>query len=193
MQDLLKHIRACTLCSDLRLGPRPIIQASPTARLLIIGQAPGNKVHASGIPWEDASGTRLRDWLAIDKGTFYDPKKIALMPMGLCYPGRMDNKSADKPPRPECAPKWHRLILQELTNIQLILLVGSHAQNDYLAQTKKKTMTETVHHWQDYLADGYLPLPHPSWRVSGFIKKNPWFETDLLPDLKRKVTQILSA
>ncbi len=190
MQNLLNEIRACTICKDLPLGPRPIIRAQPSAHLLIIGQSPGTKVHESGVPWNDPSGDRLRDWLAMDKETFYDDARIAIMPMGLCYPGKVE-KGGDKPPRPECAPAWHDKVLEKLPNIELTLLVGSYAQNYYLSGKKKKTMTETVKNWSDYLDQGYLPLPHPSWRVTNLIKKNPWFEAELVPALRKKVSKIL--
>ncbi|WP_135081316.1 uracil-DNA glycosylase family protein [Terasakiella sp. SH-1] len=190
MDNLLTQIRACTLCSDLPLGPRPVIRAQKSARLLIIGQAPGTKVHETGIPWNDPSGDRLRDWLNLNKETFYDDSRIAIMPMGLCYPGRLE-KGGDLPPRKECAPAWHDKVLEELENIELTLLVGSYAQNHYLAKTKKKTMTETVRHWQNYLEQGYLPLPHPSWRVSNLIKKNPWFEAELVPELRKLIKKHL--
>lgn len=190
LDNLLKDIRACALCSDLPLGPRPIIQAQKSSKLLIIGQAPGTKVHKTGIPWHDPSGDRLRDWLALDIDTFYDESQIAIMPMGLCYPGRLE-KGGDKPPRAECAPAWHDKLLKELENIQLTLLVGSYAQNHYLKESKKKTMTETVKNWPDYRETGFLPLPHPSWRVTSLIKKNPWFEADLLPALRSIIQNIL--
>ncbi|SCA56327.1 Uracil-DNA glycosylase [Candidatus Terasakiella magnetica] len=190
MQKLLDNIRACTLCKDLPLGPRPIIRAQKSAKILIIGQAPGTKVHESGIPWNDASGERLRDWLHLDKDIFYDESRIAIMPMGLCYPGRVE-KGGDLPPRPECAPAWHDKVLKELDNIKLTLLVGSYAQNHYLGKSKKKTMTETVKNWSDYLEKGYLPLPHPSWRVTNLIKKNPWFEAELVPNLRKIVKDLL--
>jgi uracil-DNA glycosylase len=190
MQTLLKSIRACQICTDLPLGPRPIIQAHKSARLLIIGQAPGTKVHESGIAWNDTSGTRLRDWLGLSEDAFYDEKKVAIMPMGLCYPGRVP-KGGDKPPRPECAPAWHEQILENLKNVELTLLVGSYAQNHYLQGTKKKTMSETVKQYQDYLPRGYFPLPHPSWRVVQFIQKNPWFENELLTDLRKNIHLIL--
>lgn len=192
MDDLLKEIRGCSLCQDLPLGPRPVIRAKKSAKILIIGQAPGTKVHESGVPWDDPSGERLRDWLAVDKETFYDDSQIAIIPMGLCYPGRLD-KGGDKPPSPQCAPTWHDKVLQELENLQLTLLVGSYAQNRYLKGVQKKTMTETVRHWSEYLKDGYLPLPHPSWRVTNLIKKNPWFEDELVPDLRRLVHHHLNA
>lgn len=190
MENLLKEIRSCTLCQDLPLGPRPIIRVHPSASLLIIGQAPGTKVHESGIPWNDPSGDRLRSWLALDKDTFYDESLIAIMPMGLCYPGRLD-KGGDKPPRTECAPTWHDKVLKNLENIDLTLLVGSYAQNYYLPGIKKKTMTETVKNWSEYLRHGFLPLPHPSWRVTNLIKKNPWFETELIPELRKTVESCL--
>lgn len=190
MKTLLESIRACQLCKDLPLGPRPIVQAHVDARVLIIGQAPGTKVHETGIPWHDPSGDRLRDWLQIDKNVFYDETQIAIMPMGFCYPGRI-GKGGDKPPRSECAPAWHQKVLEKLENIELTLLVGSYAQNHYLKTTKKKTMTETVHHWADYAKNGTFPLPHPSWRVTNMIKKNPWFETELLVDLQNSIRKIL--
>lgn len=190
MDDLLAEIRQCNLCADLPLGPRPVIRAQKSARILIIGQAPGTKVHKTGIPWNDPSGDRLRDWLQLDKERFYDDSQIAIMPMGLCYPGRQD-KGGDKPPRPECAPAWHDKVLKHLDQLELTLLVGSYAQNYYLKDIKKRTMTETVRYWPEYLSLGFLPLPHPSWRVTNLIKKNPWFEAELLPQLRERVHQIL--
>ena len=142
------------------------------------------------MPWDDPSGDRLRDWLNLDKETFYDDSKIAIMPMGLCYPGKIE-KGGDKPPRKECAPAWHDKVLAELDQVKLTLLVGSYAQNYYLADTKKKTMTETVKYWQEYVETGILPLPHPSWRVTNLIKKNPWFEEELVPELRRMVQDML--
>ncbi len=192
MITLLEAIRRCTLCDDLPLGPRPVIRAQKTSKLLIIGQAPGTKVHQSGVPWDDASGDRLRDWLDLDKATFYDDHLIAIMPMGLCYPGRLE-KGGDKPPHPICAPTWHDKVRQELTQIELTLLVGSYAQNYYLRTTKEKNMTDTVKNWGKYMQDGFFPLPHPSWRVTNLIKKNPWFGKDLLPDLRKSVQHILSS
>ena len=190
MEDLLSEIRKCTRCNDLPLGPRPIIRAQRSAKLLIIGQAPGTKVHETGIPWNDPSGDRLRDWLNLDKDIFYDDNKIAIMPMGLCYPGKIE-KGGDKPPRSECAPAWHQKVLDQLHQVELTLLVGSYAQNHYLKGQKYKTMTETVKNYIDFIDTGFFPLPHPSWRVTNLIKKNPWFETELLPELKEKVRKIL--
>lgn len=183
---LLKEVRACKVCAAyLPLGPRPVLRMKPSATLLVIGQAPGTRVHESGIPWNDRSGDRLRDWLAVDKDTFYDDSRIAIMPMGFCYPG-VDKNGGDAPPRPECAPLWHDRLLALLPNIELTLLIGQYAQAHYLGTVKKKTMTETVRAWRSYLPDGFLPLPHPSWRNTAWLKKNPWFGTDLLPELRRQ-------
>ncbi len=190
MENLLSQIRACQLCRDLPLGPRPVIRAQKSAKLLIIGQAPGTKVHETGIPWNDPSGNRLRDWLNLERDVFYDENQIAIMPMGLCYPGRLE-KGGDKPPRPECAPAWHNKVREELKQIELTLLVGSYAQNYYLKGRQYKTMTETVKNWRDYLQDGFLPLPHPSWRVTNLIHKNPWFEAELVPQLRKIIHNLL--
>ena len=184
LPKLLKEVRACTLCAEhLPLGPRPVLQMKPSATLLIIGQAPGTKVHETGTPWNDRSGDRLREWLGVDRDTFYDDRRIAIMPMGFCYPG-VAKSGGDAPPRPECAPLWHGLLRAFLPNIQLTLLIGQYAQAHYLGKAKKKTMTETVQAWSEYLPDGFLPLPHPSWRNTGWLKKNPWFEIDVLPVLR---------
>lgn len=172
------------MCAEhLPLGPRPVLRIAPSATLLIIGQAPGTKVHESGIPWNDRSGDRLRAWLAVDKDTFYDESQIAIMPMGFCYPG-VDKNGGDAPPRPECAPLWHERLLDHLPNIKLTLLIGMYAQAHYLGTRRKRTMTETVEAWREYIDEGYLPLPHPSWRNTGWLKKNPWFEADVLPVLR---------
>ena len=191
LSNTLAAVHACRLCeADLPLGPRPVVRMAAAARILIIGQAPGTKVHESGIPWNDASGDRLRDWLAIDREIFYDENRIAIMPMGFCYPGR-DPKGGDLPPRPECAPAWHDRLLPLLPRIELTLLVGSYAQSRYLGKSRARTMTETVHRFQDHLLNGYLPTPHPSWRTTGWQKKNPWFEMDLLPVLRARVAALL--
>ena len=157
---------------------------------MIIGQAPGTKVHESGVPWDDASGDRLRDWLNIDKDTFYDENRIAIMPMGFCYPGR-NPKGGDLPPRPECAPQWHDKVWPHLPGVGLTLLVGSYAQARYLGKSRAKTMTATVQDFQTHMENGFLPTPHPSWRTAGWQKKNPWFEEDLLPVLREKVTSLI--
>jgi uracil-DNA glycosylase len=191
LSNILQQIRACKVCADhLPLGPRPVIRASPSARLAIIGQAPGTRVHESGVPWDDRSGDRLRDWLSLDKPDFYDETSIAIVPMGFCYPGR-DTNGGDSPPRPECAPLWHAPVLEHMPQIQLTLLVGSYAQKRYLGRQRKKTMTETVAAWRAYLPH-YLPLPHPSWRNTGWLKRNTWFETELVPDLRREIKTLLA-
>ncbi|EGQ8091466.1 uracil-DNA glycosylase family protein [Vibrio vulnificus] len=189
LEPLLTQIRACQVCaSALPLGANPVVQAHSEAKILIIGQAPGTKVHHTSIPWNDASGNRLRVWLDIEKQTFYDPKQIAIMPMGFCYPGR--GQSGDLPPRKECAPLWHEALLKHLPNIELTLLIGQYAQNRYLSN-KPKTLTETVQNWQAWLPD-YLPLPHPSPRNTLWLRKNPWFEEQTVPYLRQQVHQLLS-
>ena len=187
---LLSQIQRCNVCKDhLPLGPRPVLRARHSARLLIVGQAPGTKVHASGTPWNDPSGDRLRYWLDVDKDQFYDQSNIAIVPMGFCYPGRMPN-GGDKPPRPECAPLWHPLLLQNLPNIELTVLAGTYAQKRFLGDRRGKSLTETVQAWRKFGPD-LFPLPHPSWRTVGWQNRNPWFEADVLPDLRRRVRQLL--
>ncbi|EHZ2551975.1 uracil-DNA glycosylase family protein [Vibrio vulnificus] len=189
LEPLLTQIRACQVCaSALPLGANPVVQAHSEAKILIIGQAPGTKVHHTSIPWNDASGNRLRAWLDIEKQTFYNPKQIAIMPMGFCYPGQ--GQSGDLPPRKECAPLWHEALLKLLPNIELTLLIGQYAQNRYLSN-KPKTLTETVQNWQAWLPD-YLPLPHPSPRNTLWLRKNPWFEEQTVPYLRQQVHQRLS-
>ncbi|MEZ8722326.1 uracil-DNA glycosylase family protein [Vibrio pomeroyi] len=188
--SLLKEIRRCTACEPhLSHGANPVIQAHPNARLLIIGQAPGIKVHESSIPWNDASGERLREWLGIDSDTFYDEQKVAIVPMGFCYPGK--GKSGDLPPRPECAELWHQKVLQSLPNIQMTLLIGQYAQNYYLKERTTKTLTETVKNWQAW-APEFLPLPHPSPRNNIWLKKNPWFENDVIPYIRQHISEHLA-
>ncbi|MGE5476467.1 MAG: uracil-DNA glycosylase family protein [Bacteroidales bacterium] len=188
----LARIRTCTLCAPyLPLGPRPILRASPTARLLIVGQAPGTKVHETGIPWNDRSGDRLREWLGLDRDTFYDEARIAIVPTGLCYPGRAVG-GGDLPPRPECAPLWHPVILPLLTEVRLTLAVGSYAQAALLGGRRRATMTETVAAWRDTLGSGIVPLPHPSWRTTAWQRKNPWFDAELLPELRARVHTLLN-
>lgn len=190
LNALLERVRACEICkAELPLGPRPVVRAQATARILIIGQAPGTKVHETGIPWDDPSGDRLREWLALDKDTFYDDSRIAIVPTGFCYLGRFD-KGGDRPPRPECAPQWHGPILSHLKDIRLTLLVGSYAQAEYLGNDKKRTLTETVAAWKSYMP-AYLPTPHPSWRTKHWAKKNPWFEAELVPEIRQLVSKIL--
>ena len=187
---LVEKARACRVCeAHLPLGPRPVLRASATAKLLIVGQAPGTKVHVSGIPWNDASGDRLRRWLDLDRDTFYDESRIAIMPMGLCYPG-VDKNGGDSPPRPECAPLWHPPLLALMPQVELVLLVGSHAQAWYLGKQRRQSMTETVAAWRDYLPR-FIPTPHPSWRNTAWLKRNQWFETELVPELRGRVAGML--
>ena len=189
MKKLLTEIKACNVCAHyLTLGPNPVVTASTTARLLIIGQAPGIKVHQTGIPWNDASGQLLREWMDVSPAIFYDEKKIAIAPMGFCYPGK--GKNGDLPPRPECAPLWHASLLKKMKQVQLILLIGQYAQRYYLGDTMGKNLTETVRHYKTYLPL-YFPLPHPSPRNRIWLKRNEWFGKKLLPDLKKIVHQVL--
>lgn len=191
LEQLLAQVRACQLCVHaLPLGPRQVLQAGAAARLRIVGQAPGRKVHESGIPWDDASGERLRAWLAIDRSVFYDPQKVAILPIGFCYPGR--GQSGDQPPRPECAPRWHARLNALLPRVSLTLLVGRHAQAYYLGPTCRATLLETVRAWRSYLPSGYLPLPHPSPRNQPWVARNPWFEAEVLPSLRRAVAAALA-
>jgi len=184
LDALAARMRACRVCeAHLPLGPNPVFRLSETARLLIIGQAPGTKVHETGIPWNDRSGDRLRQWLDLDRDTFYDVSRIAILPTGLCYPGRLP-RGGDCPPRPECAPLWHRPVLEHLPDLRLTLLVGSYAQAHHLGERRKATLTETVAAWRDYLPR-FLVLPHPSWRTTAWEAKNPWFTDQLLPEGRR--------
>lgn len=186
---LLREIRACRLCEHaLPLGPKPVLRASAGTRLLVVGQAPGTKVHASGIPWNDASGKRLREWLEMDADTFYDTARIAIVPMGFCYPGRQG--SGDAPPRPECRATWHPKLLPLLKNVRLTLLIGQYAQAYFLGDKRKATLTDTVRAWADYGPERF-PLPHPSPRNIGWFKANPWFERDALPALRERVRDAL--
>ena len=190
MDSLLKDIRACRLCEDkLPLGPRPVLRASTTAKLLIVGQAPGTLVHGSGVPWDDASGVRLREWLRVDKSAFYDEKKIAIVPMGFCYPGR--GASGDLPPRPECARTWHPRLLPLLADIELVLLIGHYAQQHFLGNARKESLTDTVRAWSEY-APRFFPLPHPSPRNIGWFMHNPWFDAEVVPTLRERVARVLA-
>ncbi len=187
---LRKEILSCQLCKEhLPAGTNPVIQIDPRAKILVAGQAPGRKVHETGIPFNDASGNRLRDWMGIDKDVFYDAKQIAILPMGFCFPG--SGKSGDLPPRKECAKKLRRSVLDQLPNIQLTLLIGQYAIKWHLAKKMQKTLTATVRNWKSY-PDDILPLPHPSPRNYGWLKKNPWFEDQVLPVLQNRVKQLLS-
>lgn len=186
--DLLADVRACRHCEQtLPLGPNPVLRASATARLLIVGQAPGTKVHASGIPWNDPSGDRLRHWLQLEPEQFYDESLVAIVPMGFCYPGR--GKSGDLPPEPACAPLWHERLLEQMPNLALVLLVGSYAQNYYLGKSRE-TLTERVLRWHEF-GPRYFPLPHPSPRNNLWLRRNPWFEAEAIPALRDSVGRIL--
>lgn len=189
-EKLLEEIRQCRICeAALPLGPRPVVRGRSSARLLIIGQAPGTRVHASGVPWDDRSGERLRQWLGLDKAAFYDESRIAIVPMGFCYPG-IDPRGGDHPPRPECAPLWHDRVLARLPAVELVLLIGSYAQKRYLGAARARTMSATVAAWRDHLPR-YLPLPHPSWRNTAWLARNPWFEAELVPQLRQRVARLV--
>ncbi|MFQ5972238.1 MAG: uracil-DNA glycosylase family protein [Alphaproteobacteria bacterium] len=189
-EHLLAEIRRCRICAEhLPLGPRPVLRLSPQARVLIVGQAPGTKVHDTGLPWNDRSGDRLREWLWLDRESFYDASRVGILPMGLCYPGR-DARGGDKPPRPECGPQWHPQVRPRMTRVELTLLVGRYAQAYYLGKRRKRNLTETVAAWREYLPD-LLPMPHPSWRTTAWQKRNAWFETKLLPELRRRVHALM--
>ncbi|MHA1190562.1 MAG: uracil-DNA glycosylase family protein [Alphaproteobacteria bacterium] len=194
---LAGRIHACRICCDCPQGPplphepRPVLQISASARICIAGQAPGTRVHASGRPFTDPSGVRLRNWLAMTEDVFYDAAQVAIVPMGFCFPG-LDARGADKPPRKECAPAWHGAVMAQMPNIGLVLAVGQYAHAWHLKGSKGRTLTETVSNWRAYLAidaaaPRVLPLPHPSWRNNGWLRRNPWFEAELLPELRRLV------
>lgn len=190
MNKLKDEIRACVHCAGkLPLGPRPVVRFSPASRILIIGQAPGTKVHASGIPWDDRSGIELRRWMGVYADEFYDESLFGIVPMGFCYPGR--GKGGDLPPRPECAPLWHRRILSKMAEVELTLLIGSYAQSYYLGKTKEKNLTKTVYNYQKYLPQ-YFPLVHPSPRNLIWQKRNPWFEQMVVPALQLKVSEVIN-
>jgi uracil-DNA glycosylase len=182
---LLDDVRACALCAaHLPLGPRPVLRASVTARLLIVGQAPGTRVHQTGIPWNDPSGDKLREWLALDRDTFYDDSRIAIMPVGFCYPGK--TRGGDAPPRPECAPHWHPPLRALMPNLALTLLVGAYAQAYYLDGRCKPTLADTVAAWCDY-GPAFVPMPHPSPRNRLWLRNHAWFEAEVVPNLRRQV------
>ena len=188
IETLLTEARACRVCAiHLPHEPRPIVQAGPTARLVIIGQAPGRRVHESGIPWADPSGDRLRGWLGIEASTFYDPSMVALIPMGFCYPG--SKASGDLPPRPECAPLWHDRLLGALPTDRLTVLIGTYAIARYVG--RRETLTHTVAGWREFLPDRMV-LPHPSPRNQSWLAKNQWFESDAIPAMRERVTEVLA-
>lgn len=189
IDDLLRDIRACRLCeAHLPLGPKPVLRAAATARLLVVGQAPGTRVHESGIPWNDASGIRLREWLGMSRERFYDEANVAIVPMGFCYPGK--GKGGDLPPRPECSQTWHPRLLALLPGIELTLLIGRYAQAYFLGERRRASLTDTVRAWREY-GPRYLPLPHPSPRNVGWFNANPWFEAEVLPALRQRVANLV--
>ncbi|MFN0274959.1 MAG: uracil-DNA glycosylase family protein [Chitinophagales bacterium] len=189
MKKLIAEVCACTVCKKfLPNSPRPVFSVSPQSKILIIGQAPGQKVHNSGIPWDDVSGNELRRWLNVSKDQFYNNKFFGLMPMGFCYPGK--NKTGDLPPRPECAPLWHDKLLNKMKEVKLTILIGQYSQKYYLGGKLKSTLTETVKKFREYLPE-YLPLVHPSPRNKIWQKKNPWFEKEIVPYISSLVRQYL--
>ncbi len=189
MQELLTEIGKCRVCEPfLEHGCRPVVSAAPQSKIIVIGQAPGRRVHESGIPWDDQSGKNLRSWLGVDNAQFYDPKLFGIVPMGFCYPGT--GKSGDLPPRKECAPLWHPRLMEAFTDVKLVLLIGMYAQKAYLGKAAKPTLTATVTEWNTFLPK-YLPLPHPSPRNNIWQRKNSWFEKLLLPQLKGIVKDVL--
>ena len=190
LEALLTAVRACRACeAHLPLGPRPVVRAAASARILIVGQAPGLRVHTTGLPWDDSSGARLRGWMDVTKDAFYDESRIAIIPMGYCYPGRGNN--GDLPPRPECARLWLAQLLANLPRIELTLLVGLYAQRHFLGARRKRSLAATIRAWREY-SPTYLPLPHPSPRNTPWLQRNSWFERQLLPELRSRSEAILS-
>lgn len=186
---LLKAVRSCSICAEhLPLGPRPVFQFDPQARILLVSQAPGRKAHAAGIPFADASGERLRQWMGVSSATFYDPHRIAIVPMGFCFPGT--GTSGDLPPRPECAPAWREKLVKQLTHIELTLVIGKYAQAYYFPEAGT-TVTKIVQSWSNYWPK-VVPLPHPSPRNNMWLRRNPWFEAELLPRLQLRVAEVLT-
>lgn len=193
LETLLAEVRACTLCAgEMRREPRPVLQASATARILVAGQAPGNLAATSGLPFTDPSGDRLRDWMGIDRAAFYDASQIAVVPMGFCFPGN-DDAGGDLPPMKRCAATWREAVLSQLPKIRLTLLVGNYAHAWHLGKRRARTLTDTVRAWRDYAGEGMFALPHPSWRNSGWLKRNPWFEAETLPALRFAVSRALAS
>lgn len=190
LDALLRDVRACRICEGvLPLGPRPVLRASVTARILVVGQAPGTRVHETGVPWNDPSGDRLRAWMDVDRETFYDEARIAIVPMGYCYPGR-NARGGDLPPRPECAQHWLPRLLALLPHIEFTVLAGQYAQRHYLGERAKGPLSETVRRWREFFPR-YLPVPHPSPRNTNWLKNNPWFEKEVVPSLRKRVRELL--
>jgi uracil-DNA glycosylase len=188
---LLKEVRGCTLCAaHLPLGPRPVLRGTPASRLLVISQAPGTRVHESGLSFNDKSGDRLREWMGVDRAAFYDECRVAVMAMGFCYPGR-EPKGGDLPPRPECAPLWHARLRLHFAAVGLTLLVGGYAIRYYLPELRRETLGSVVARWREFLPQFFV-LPHPSWRTTAWERKNPWFAAETLPELRARVAALLS-
>ncbi len=189
ISSLLTEVRACTICeAHLPHGPRPVLQLDPNARILIAGQAPGRKVHESGVPFDDASGNRLREWLGVSCDIFYDPKQIAILPMGFCFPG--SGRSGDLPPRPECEPAWRKQLLAHLGHLEITLVLGQYAQAYHFSETSS-SLTELVKSWRSHWPN-MVPLPHPSPRNNIWLRRNPWFEAEVLPSLQQRVAEVLA-
>lgn len=189
LDSLVSEVKACTICAEhLPLGPRPVIICRSTARILIVGQAPGTAVHRTGIPWNDPSGERLREWMGVSRDVFYEHPMISIMPMGFCYPGK--GKSGDLPPRKECAAQWHRPLLALMPQIDLTLMIGQYSQKHYLPSEGRTNLTDTVKRWNEFLPK-YFPLPHPSPRNNLWLRRNPWFEAEAIPFLQHRVRQML--
>lgn len=191
LDALLHQVRTCRVCeAHLPLGPRPVLQAHASARILVVGQAPGRRVHETGIPWDDASGERLRAWMGIDERTFYDPAKVAIIPIGLCYPGR--GEGGDRPPRRECATLWLAPLMAQLAHVETTLLIGTHAQRHFLGPRRKSSLAETTRAWREY-APRFTPLPHPSPRNQPWFVRHPWFESQALPALRARVRALVAS
>lgn len=188
LRVLLQRVRECTLCQNLPLGPNPILQAGQSATILVVGQAPGRVTHAKGRPFDDVSGERLRSWLGVDSDTFYDPDLFAMLPMGFCFPGT--GSGGDLPPRPECAAAWRKPLLERLPEIQLTLVIGQYAQNWHLGDARGRTLSETVQRWREFWPET-LPMPHPSPRNNRWLRLNPFFEEEVLPELKLRVQSLI--
>ena len=189
LATLVARIESCRNCKDLPLGPRPVLRVSATARLVVAGQAPGTRVHETGVPFADPSGDRLREWMGIDEATFYDRSRVNIIPMGFCYPGR-NARGGDLPPRPECSALWHHELFGMIASPKLILVIGQYAQAWHLGDRRGRTLTETVRNWKSYLPQ-YLPMPHPSPRNNMWLRRNPWFEDEVIPELRLRVAKIL--
>jgi len=192
LDGLVRRVRHCTLCAgDMPRDPRPILQAHSEARILIASQAPGNKAALSGVPFSDPSGVRLRQWMGVTEKTFYDETKCAIVPMGFCFPG-YDKNGGDMPPMKRCAPTWRAHLLEQLENVELILVIGMYAMSWHLKDRRARTLTDTVRNWREFAAEGVFALPHPSWRNTAWLKRNPWFEQETLPALKEAISRVLS-